>query len=78
MLQPALSLTQQPLQERRKTRSPRKKKPREVGISKRHEEMLQSIHQLRYVTAWDMTRLFYTPTSINHVREMLSFALWQR
>ena len=72
MLQPALSLTQQPLQERRKTRSLRKKKSREVGISKRQEEIVQSIHQLRYVTALDMTRLFYTPTSINHVREMLS------
>ena len=35
--------------------------------------MLQAIHQLRYVTAWDMTRFFYTQTSINHVREILSF-----
>jgi hypothetical protein len=41
-------------------------------LHKRSEEMLLSIHQLRYVTAWDMTRLFYTSTSINHVREILS------
>jgi hypothetical protein len=27
---------------------------------------------LRYVIAWDMTRLFYTPTFINHFRELLS------
>src|ERR1700730_14208198 len=63
MLQPALLLPQQ---------TPQKKKSTEVILTKRHEEMLQQIHQLRYVTAWDMTRLFYTPTSINHVREMLS------
>jgi hypothetical protein len=69
MRTPAASL---PQQTPRKQRSPRKKKPAEVGISKRHEELLHSIHQLRYVTALDMTRLFYTPTSINHVREMLS------
>jgi Replication-relaxation len=50
----------------------RKKTPEQKGLSKRAEEMLQSIHQLRYVTAWDMTRLFYTPTSHNHVREILS------
>jgi Replication-relaxation len=49
-----------------------KKRSAEVILTKRHEEMLQAIHQLRYVTAWDMTRLFYTSTSINHVREMLS------
>lgn len=52
--------------------TPEKKKSAEVILTKRHEEMLQRIYQLRYVTAWDMTRLFYTPTSINHVREMLS------
>src|SRR3984893_8084630 len=63
MLQPALLLPQQ---------TPQKKKAAEVILTKRHEEMLQAVHQLRYVTAWDMTRLFYTPTSINHVREMLS------
>ena len=63
MNSPALSLPQQTL---------RNKQPREVGISQRAEEMLQAIHELRYVTAWDMTRLFYTPTSHNHVREMLS------
>jgi len=60
---PALSVPQQTLP---------KKKTAEGMLTKRHEEMLQAVHQLRYVTAWDMTRLFYTPTSINHVREMLS------
>jgi len=63
MHSPALLLPQQTLH---------KKKPAEVGISQRAEEMLRVIHQLRYVTAWDMTRLFYTSTSINHVREILS------
>src|SRR5438132_4994299 len=63
MNSPASSLPQQ---------TPQKKKPVEGMLTKRHEEMLQAIHQLRYVTAWDMTRLFYTSTSINHVREMLS------
>ena len=69
MLYPALSTPQQTL---RKQSIPRKKKPAEVVISKRAEEMLRAIHQLRYVTAWDMTRLFYTSTSLNHVRELLS------
>jgi len=41
-------------------------------LTKRQEEILQAVHQLRYVTAWDISRLFYTPTSINHVREILS------
>jgi hypothetical protein len=63
MHSPALSLPQQ---------TPQKKKPTEVILTKRAEEILQRIHQLRYVTAMDITRLFYTPTSINHVREMLS------
>ena len=66
MHSPALLLPQQTLPQ--STR----KKPPEVILTKRHEEMLQTIHQLRYVTALDMTRLFYTPTSINHVREILS------
>src|SRR5437660_8094849 len=66
MRKPAASL---PQQTPRKKLSPRKKKLLEVGISKRSEEMLHSIYQFRYVTALDMTRLFYTPTSINHVRE---------
>ncbi len=69
MKKPAASL---PQQTPRKNHSPKKKKPAEVGITKRHEEILRSIHQLRYVTAWDMTRLFYTSTSHNHVREILS------
>jgi len=63
MHSPALLLPQQTLH---------KKKPAEVGISQRAEEMLRAIHHMRYVTAWDMTRLFYTPTSHNHVRELLS------
>ena len=49
-----------------------KPKHKELVLTKRHEEILQAVHQLRYVTAWDMTRLFYTPSSINHVREILS------
>ncbi len=61
MHSPALLLPQQTLH---------KKKPAEVGISQRAEEMLRAIHHMRYVTAWDMTRLFYTPTSHNHVREL--------
>jgi hypothetical protein len=69
MNSPARSLPQKTL---------RTTNPRAVGISSRQEEMLQSIHQLRYVTAWDMTRLFYTPTSINHVREMLSLLSGKR
>lgn len=63
MNSPALSLPQKTLPKRRVS---------EVILTKRHEEILQAIHQLRYITAWDMTRLFFTPTSINHVREMLS------
>jgi hypothetical protein len=51
---------------------PQKKRPSEVIITNRYEEVLQAVHQFRYVTAWDMTRLFYTSTSINHVREILS------
>jgi len=58
------SLPQLPLQ---------KSTHKELVLTKRHEEILHSVHQLRYVTAWDMTRLFYTPSSINHVREILSF-----
>jgi len=61
----ALLLPQQTLHRRQS------KKATEIVVSKRHEEMLQAIHQMRYVTAWDMTRLFYTPTSHNHVREIL-------
>ena len=49
-----------------------KKRSSEVIITERYEEVLQAVHQFRYVTAMDMTRLFYTPTSINHVREILS------
>lgn len=56
-------LPRQTLQQRRSS---------EVIITARYEEVLQAVHQFRYVTAWDMTRLFYTPTSINHVREILS------
>ncbi len=49
-----------------------KKKPAEVVISKRAQEILEAIHTYRFVTAWDITRLFYSPTSINHVRELLA------
>jgi hypothetical protein len=43
-----------------------------VVISKRYQEILEAIHTYRFVTALDVTRLLYTPTSINHVREILS------
>jgi hypothetical protein len=69
MNSPALLL---PQQTPRNSRSLRKKIAPEKGLSKRQEEILQSIHQLRYITAWDITRLYYTQTSINHVREILS------
>src|SRR6266487_4848625 len=49
-----------------------KKKPADVVISKRAQEILEAIHTYRFVTAWDITRLFYSTTSINHVRELLS------
>src|SRR5438128_2017793 len=49
-----------------------KSRHKELVVTKRHDEILQAVHKLRYVTAWDMTRLFYTPSSINHVREILS------
>jgi len=52
--------------------TPQKSYRSETVLTKRHEEILQSVHQLRYVTAWDISRLFYTPSSINHVREILS------
>src|SRR2546425_13295537 len=45
---------------------------RELVLTKRYEEILEKVHQLRYVTAWDISRMFYTPSSINHVREILS------
>ena len=49
-----------------------KKKPAEVVISKRAQEILEAIYTYRFVTAWDIARLFYSPTSINHVRELLA------
>ena len=66
MNSPALLLPQQTLQKRQS------KKPVEVVISKRAQEILEAIHTYRFVTAWDITRLFYSATSINHVRELLS------
>jgi Replication-relaxation len=75
MLYPAQTLPQQPPQP---VRSSRKKKPREVVITSRYEEILQSVHQLRYVTALDIARLFYSPTSLNHVREQLSLLAGQK
>jgi hypothetical protein len=69
MLSPVHTLPHQTPHNRR---SHRTKKAPAVGLSKRQEELLHAIHQLRYVTALDMTRLFYTQTSINHVREILS------
>src|SRR6266487_4539788 len=72
MKQSAASLPRQPLQKSHH------KKHADVVITKRYEELLQTIHQLRYVTALDMTRLFYTATSINHVRELLSLLAGKR
>ena len=66
MNSPALLLPQQTLQKRQS------KKSAEVVISKRAQEILEAIHTYRFVTAWDITRLFYSATSINHVRELLS------
>lgn len=66
MNSPALLFPQQTLHKRQI------KKSAEVVISKRYQEILEAIHTYRFVTAWDITRLFYTATSINHVREMLS------
>ena len=66
MNSPALLLPQQTLQKRQS------KKPAEVVISKRAQEILEAIHTYRFVTAWDIARLFYSPTSINHVRELLA------
>jgi hypothetical protein len=74
MLYPVQALPDQTPQ---KTRVPRKKKSREVVITSRYEEILQSVHQLRYVTALDIARLFYSTTSINHVREILSLLAGQ-
>src|SRR6266571_3795572 len=66
MNSPALLLPQQTLQKRQS------KKSDVVVISQRYQEILEAIHTYRFVTAWDMTRLFYAPTSINHVREISS------
>jgi Replication-relaxation len=52
--------------------TPQKSYRSEAVLTKRHEEILEAVHQLRYVTAQDIARLFYTPSSINHVREILS------
>jgi hypothetical protein len=75
MLSPVQILPQQTPQP---VKSTRKKKPRELVITSRYEEILQSVHQLRYVTALDIARLFYSPTSLNHVREQLSLLAGQK
>jgi hypothetical protein len=57
MLYPAQLL---PEQTPKSHKSKRTKTAPEVGLSKRQEELLQTVHQLRYVTAWDITRLYYS------------------
>src|SRR5207248_4566821 len=49
-----------------------KNKPTDVIITKRYEEILQAIHTYRFVTASDIARLFFSMTTINHSREILS------
>jgi hypothetical protein len=75
MLYPVQTL---PQQTPRKNSLPQKKKPRELVITSRYEEILQTVHQLRYVTALDIARRFYSPTSLNHVREHLSLLAGQK
>jgi hypothetical protein len=41
-------------------------------LTKRHEEILKAIHFYRYMTAQDAARLFYSPSSLTHVREILA------
>ena len=40
-------------------------------LTSRHEEIIKAVNSYRYMTALDITRLFYAPTSITHVREIL-------
>ncbi len=53
--------------------TPRTSKPPDVVITKRYEEILQAVYTYRFVTAMDIARLFFSPTTINHSREILSF-----
>jgi hypothetical protein len=41
-------------------------------LKQRHADILKAVHTYRYVTAAQITRLFYAPSSITHVREMLA------
>lgn len=63
MKKPAVSLPRQ---------TPRKTTPPDVVITKRYEEILQAVYTYRFVTAIDIARLFFSPTTINHSREILS------
>jgi hypothetical protein len=46
------------------------KKP--LAITPRYDEILQAIHECRYVRVSDITRLFYSPSSKTHVNEILN------
>ena len=41
-------------------------------LTPRMEEILKAIHFYRFMTAQDVTRLFYSPSSLRHVREILA------
>lgn len=41
-------------------------------LTRRMEEILKTLHFYRYMTAQDIVRLFFAPSSITYVREMLA------
>lgn len=49
-----------------------KKQSKPFVLTSRHDEIIRAVHDYRYVTATDITRLFYSPNSLKHVREILS------
>ena len=50
-----------------------KKRVAHLGIlGKRGEEILKAVYFYRYVTAVDMCSLLYSPSSLVHVRRMLT------
>jgi hypothetical protein len=42
-------------------------------ITRSQEEILKAVYRYRYMTALDVTYLFYSPASLNHVRELLAY-----
>src|SRR5438445_615349 len=52
--------------------TPPKKHIKPVAITPRYDEILQVIHDCRYVTVPHMTRLLYAPSSKTHVNEILN------